>query len=276
MVSPLINQGDRPNYQTSQDDQKPTNIGYWIDTGGVGVKPDAIYIFVIIYNTNDLQFFHPMARVQLVYPKIPDSKNCLWEHCIAFEKYDGTNLHWVWESELGWYAFGTRRDRFDLDDMGIAQFNKAHPGLEEAPEIFNRDFAASLERVFQEKFNCQYPEITVFTEFLGTNSFAGMHRRDDPKQLILFDVQIDKYIITPEQFIQYFSQLHIPRVVYRGKITGQFIDDIREGKYGVAEGVICKGGGSNGNNGWMVKIKTYAYMNKLQQAFKDDWKTYWE
>ena len=40
----------------------------------------------------------------LVYPKIPDSKNCPHEQCVAFEKYDGTNLHWVWEVELGWYA----------------------------------------------------------------------------------------------------------------------------------------------------------------------------
>ncbi|MEH1800775.1 RNA ligase family protein [Nostoc sp.] len=217
-----------------------------------------------------------MARVQLVYPKIPDSKNCPWERCIAFEKYDGTNLHWVWEPELGWYAFGTRRDRFDLDDMGIAQFNKAHPGLEEAAEIFNRDFAKSLERLFRENLNYQYPEITVFTELFGTNSFAGMHRKDDQKKLILFDVQTEKYIINPEQFIQDFSHLDIAQVVYRGKLTSQFIDDVREGKYGVAEGVICKGGSSNSNNLWMVKIKTYAYMEKLQQAFKDDWETYWE
>ncbi|WP_236141170.1 hypothetical protein [Nostoc sp. CMAA1605] len=88
-----------------------------------------------------------MVKVQLAYPKIPDSKNCPWERCIAFEKYDGTNLHWVWDCELGWYAFGTRRDRFDLDDMGIAQFNQAHPGLETATEIFQKDFAIPLETV---------------------------------------------------------------------------------------------------------------------------------
>ncbi len=113
-----------------------------------------------------------MARVQLAYPKIPDSKNCPLERCIAFEKYDGTNLHWVYEVELGWYASGTRRDRFDLDEMGIAEFNCAHPGLEEAHLIFRRDFASSLETIFRnnQQYNC--PEITVFTEFFGPNSFA--------------------------------------------------------------------------------------------------------
>ena len=216
-----------------------------------------------------------MSRVKLVYPKIPDSKNCPLKRCIAFEKYDGTNLHWVWEVELGWYAFGTRRDRFDLDDMGIADFNAAHPGLEEATDIFRKDFAHSLETLFRNNPQYNYPEITVFTEFLGTNSFAGMHKKDDVKQLILFDVQAGKGIISPEQFIRDFSEFNIARVVYRGKLTGKFIDDVREGKYGVDEGVVCKGG-STADELWMVKIKTYAYMTKLQQAFKDDWENYWE
>jgi hypothetical protein len=216
-----------------------------------------------------------MVRVQLVYPKIPDSKNCPWERCIAFEKYDGTNLHWVWNVQLGWYAFGTRRDRFDLDEQGIAQFHAAHPGLEEAPEIFNRDFASTLEKVFREKANYQYLEITVFTEFFGMNSFAGMHKQDDPKQLIIFDVQTDKVIIHPEQFLQDFSGLNISRVVYRGKLTGKFIQDVREAKYDVTEGVICKGG-KNINGLWIVKIKTYSYQKKLQEFFKNDWESYWE
>ncbi|HAZ42997.1 MAG TPA: hypothetical protein DDW76_01975 [Cyanobacteria bacterium UBA11369] len=216
-----------------------------------------------------------MPRVKLVYPKISDSKNSPFKQCIAFEKYDGTNLHWVWEPELGWYAFGTRRDRFDLDDRGIAEFNLAHPGLSEAPELFLKDFAKSLETIFlnNPQYNC--PEIAVFTEFFGLNSFAGMHQNDDPKQLILFDVQTDNGMISPFEFIQDFSRLNIARVVYRGKLTGKFIDDVREGKYGVAEGVVCKGGSSS-KDLWMVKIKTYAYMQRLQQAFKRDWEKYWE
>lgn len=103
-----------------------------------------------------------------------------------------------------------------------------------------------------------------------------MHKKDEAKQLILFDVQTDKGIIHPEQFIRDFSELNIPKVVYRGKLTGKFIDDVRQGKYAVAEGVVCKGGNSNSNQVWMVKIKTYAYMKKLQQAFKDNWENYWE
>ncbi|HEY9850758.1 MAG TPA: RNA ligase family protein [Leptolyngbyaceae cyanobacterium] len=216
-----------------------------------------------------------MSRIKLVYPKIPDSKNCPLEQCIAFEKYDGTNLHWVWETELGWYAFGTRRDRFDLDEMGIAQFNAAHPGLEEAPIFFKEHFANQLENIFKNNPKYHSPEITVFTEFLGLNSFAGMHQKNDQKQLILFDVETARGIINPFQFIEDFRELNIARVVYRGKLTGKFIDDVREGKYNVSEGVVCKGGKTN-DKLWMVKIKTNAYMNRLQQTFQDDWENYWE
>ncbi|NMG06674.1 RNA ligase family protein [Brasilonema sp. UFV-L1] len=216
-----------------------------------------------------------MARIQLVYPKIPGSKNCPSGRCIAFEKYDGTNLHWIWEPELGWYGFGTRRDRFDLDDMGITEFNAAHPGLEAAPTLFQTSLAAPLDQLFRENPAYNSPEITVFTEFLGANSFAGMHKPNDPKQLILFDVETTQGIIGPEQFVQDFSAFPIARIVYRGKLTGQFVEDVRAGKYGVAEGVVCKGGSSSADL-WMVKIKTNAYLTRLQQAFQDDWENYWE
>lgn len=216
-----------------------------------------------------------MARIPLAYPKIPDSRNSPSIKCVAFEKYDGTNLHWVWERELGWYAFGLRRNRYDLDEIGIAQFNQEHPGLEEAPLIFARDFAEPLATIFTENQLYNFPEITVFTEFLGSNSFAGKHKKDDPKKLILFDVQTESGMIVPSQFVLDFSALNIARVVYRGKLTGKFIEDVRQGKYNVNEGVVCKGG-SNPYQLWMVKIKTNAYREKLKQAFADNWENYWE
>lgn len=46
------------------------------------------------------------------------------------------------------------------------------------------------------------------------------------------------------------------------------------GKYGVAEGVVSKGGSGDGLG--MVKIKTYTYMEKLKRVFKDRWGDYWE
>jgi hypothetical protein len=63
--------------------------------------------------------------------------------------------------------------------------------------------------------------------------------------------------------------------VYEGKLTGTFTEDVRRGKYEVAEGVVCKGG-SGGDDVWMVKIKTSAYLERLKQAFADRWEEYWE
>lgn len=216
-----------------------------------------------------------MARVKLAYPKIPGSTNAPSARCVAFEKYDGTNLHWVWDRELGWYAFGMRRARFDLDESGIAEFDARHPGYPDAPALFLRDFAQPLDTISREDSTYDSSEITAFTEYLGPNSFAGLHRADDPKRLVLFDVETEHGIIGPEQFVRDFGAFGIARVVYRGKLTGKFIHEVREGKYGVAEGVVCKGG-SGGEDLWMVKVKTNAYMERLKQAFQDDWEKYWE
>ena len=42
----------------------------------------------------------------LHYPKIPSSsKPAPIGKCVAFEKLDGTNLHWCWDRDFGWHAF---------------------------------------------------------------------------------------------------------------------------------------------------------------------------
>lgn len=212
----------------------------------------------------------------LHYPKIPGSRNAPDGKCIAFEKYDGTNLHWDWERDFGWHAFGTRRDSFNLTPDGIGQFADQHGQLAEAPEVFLSTLAGELEQVFLEVPSYrECRQAKVFTEFLGPNSFAGLHRDSDPKELILFDVSIDTdELISPFTFVEDFGHLRIARVVYEGRLTGKFAEEIRTGKYGVNEGVICKGG--SGEARWMVKIKTYEYLERLKQAFADRWEDYWE
>ena len=205
-----------------------------------------------------------MARTSLTYPKILDSRDAPLGQCIAFEKYDGTNLHWVWEKELGWYAFGMRRNRYDFDSQGIAEFCANHPGYEEAVPIFEREFLKPLLYLFVRNKFYDSNQITVFTEFLGANSFAGLHHANDPKFLVLFDVQTASGMLSPEQFVEDFANLNIARVVYRGKLTGKFADDVRTGKYDVAEGVVCKG--VNRGAVWMAKIKTNAYQHRFERG----------
>ncbi len=194
---------------------------------------------------------------------------------MAFEKYDGTNLHWCWD--FGWHTFGTRRDEFNLSPNGLALFVQSHPGLDDCVSLFQSTLAEGLQRLFHENdFYRPFGSIKVFTEFFGPHSFAGMHQAADVKQPVLFDVQAEPFgMIGPEQFVADLGTLPSARVVYRGKFTGQFAEDVRRGKYDVQEGVVCKGG-KGGPDGWMAKIKTYAYLEKLKAAFADRWEDYWE
>lgn len=75
----------------------------------------------------------------------------------------------------------------------------------------------------------------------------------------------------PQEFIKLFSgKVEIPRVIYTGNLSDQFINDVRENKYDVFEGVICKGterSGAYRGNVWMAKIKTKAYFDKLYAKY---------
>jgi len=213
----------------------------------------------------------------LHYAKIPGSRNAPDGRCIAFEKYDGTNLHWEWDREFGWHSFGPRREEFNLTEDGMKLFAERHEHLRQAIEVFPGALATGIEEVLQDNPNYRdFQQIKVFTEFLGKNSFAGLHKMDDTKELRLFDVWVEPFgMVGPSQFVADFGHLTSARVVYEGKLTGKFMEDVRLGKYKVNEGVVCKGG-SGGSDVWMIKIKTYAYMERLKSAFADRWEEYWE
>lgn len=202
----------------------------------------------------------------LHYPKIPASKACQLGPCVIFDKIDGTNLHWDWERDYGWHAFGTRRDSFNLLDAGIHDFEKYHPNLKGCAALFLETLAVKLEQAIP----TEVQSLTAFAEYAGPNSFAGSHDSEDPKSLILFDVTQDGRMLGPYDFLQRYGHLPIPRVIYRGKFKGQVLEDVYEGRLGVAEGVVVKG------DGWMAKIKTRAYQEKLKSRFGESWQDYWE
>ncbi|MFD3164761.1 RNA ligase family protein [Herpetosiphon sp. NSE202] len=137
--------------------------------------------------------------------------------------------------------------------------------------------AQPLAEILLRNANYQaYNEIRVFTEFFAPNSFAGLHKTADPKELRLFDVWLEGYgFIGPQQFSADFASLNSARVVYEGTLTGQFFEDVRNGKFDVHEGVVCKGG-TGGSDLWMIKIKTRQYQALLKLAFAERWEAYWE
>lgn len=209
----------------------------------------------------------------LKYPKIPDGKNCPLKKCVAFEKYDGTNFHWKWSG--GWREFGTRRTKFAFDNVGEEYFQQAHPGLEGAPEAFY-EAAEKLDEYLHNKYWTPDTEneIIIFSEFFGPNSFAGSHKEEDIKQHIIFDVMVNGKLLSPEDFIKDYQPFNIAKVVYSGKYTGQFVEDVRKGKYTSGEGVVCKG--IVDGQVYMTKIKTNSYLERLKYEFPKEWQNYWE
>lgn len=198
----------------------------------------------------------------LQYPSIVGcARSPLNKPCIAFYKYDGSNLRWEWSPKKGWNKFGTRRQLFDAS---TPLYNQAIP-------IFMEQLADEL--VYRTKQIVKNPErITAFTEFFGESSFAGNHDENEPKELKLFDVFLfKKGFVLPKQFVEVYGDMpQAAEIVYEGNLNKKFITDVQKSEYPVFEGVIAKG------NDFMVKIKTDAYFERLRHKFADKWEEYGE
>jgi hypothetical protein len=196
------------------------------------------------------------------YPSIIGSAGApLGKPCIAFYKYDGSNLRWEWSPKQGWHKFGTRHQLFDRSD----------PVFGPAIPIFLDTMGDEIvRRVKEQDRNIQ--RITAFTEYFGPGSFAGRHVEGEQMELRLIDVFLFKKAFIPaRQFVKMFGDAPwCAEVVYEGNLNKQFILDVRDGKYPVWEGVIAKG------DGFMVKIKTNAYFAKLNEVYGTDYRKYWE
>jgi len=195
------------------------------------------------------------------------------EHCLAFYKYDGSNIRAEWSSKRGWYKFGSRKVLMD----------RTHP-LGDAIDIFLNTYGDDLEKVFRKNKmfrNCQ--NVTVFGEYFGQNSFAGWHDDKDEKEIVLFDVSIHKQgIMPPATFVKMFGHLKIPEIIYEGKFNESFIQAVKDNKFGLNEGVVVKGllpKGRPPHNLWMAKVKTREWIDRLKKEYRenpDKFKNVWQ
>jgi hypothetical protein len=213
-------------------------------------------------------------KIALAYPKIPDTTGFLPKQCMAFEKYDGTNIHWVLKTNNS-VQFGTRRDRFDANKEGWLAFNKAHPGLEDLEHAWSK-VSSDIKREVWNVFS--WKEAIVFTEYFGPSSFAGEHKPNEKHELKVIDLQVEGVMIDPKFIRERFYYLPQAKLLYEGKYSGQLVEDIRRGKYTKGEGAVLKGMHTVGNFATlhMAKVKTDQYMRSLQFKFKENWKDHWE
>lgn len=195
------------------------------------------------------------------YDKIPYWNQGLFDQdCIAFDKIDGSNMRFEWGRKRGWYKFGTRSIMIDRSSEHLGK------GI----DIFLDKYGDNLDRVFREKYK-RVESFVVFAEFVGENSFAGQHEESDKKDVILFDVsQYKRGIISPYEFVENFGHLHIPKIIYNGKYTHEFIDSIKNNDFNLKEGVICKGmtkTKKDGNIIWMSKVKSLQWLEEVRKKF---------
>lgn len=201
------------------------------------------------------------------YPSIPGYKDALHkigEYTFCFNKLDGSNLRFQFNKKHGWNKFGSRTRLLDRTDPILG------PGI----DIFLNKYSEALEKKFFDTREFKEAgEMICFGEFYGPSSFAGTHVQSEQKDVVLFDVNIHKKgLLDPREFIKNFGDLHIPDLIFEGKLTKAFIDGIVDGQYPVVEGAIAKGG--SGHKLWSLKIKCQSYLDKLKNTFPKNWEQY--
>lgn len=175
----------------------------------------------------------------------------------AFDKLDGSQIRIEWSRKRGFYKFGSKHVLIDETHV-----------LGEAPNLFREKYTDSLEKIFRTHKDFRNADkMTVFAEFVGKGAGVGVNQ-PDTNDITIFDVAHPKYgIIIPKLFLEYFSHIDIPKVLYIGNYTKQFADEVFNGYYDVVEGVICKGTHRQygSEQVWMVKAKTQKWLLDLKQ-----------
>jgi len=151
----------------------------------------------------------------------------------AFDKLDGSNLRFEWSKKRGFYKSGSRNVMID----------EKHEQFGKGVRIFKEKYEEHLSKVFSSKKYRDVLSFVCYAEFLGKKSSFGQHEFDsDVFDVVLFD--IDRYkkgFIHPRDFVDDFGHTGIPRLVYTGNLTKEFVQRVKNNEFDLSEGVICKG-----------------------------------
>lgn len=201
------------------------------------------------------------------YPSINFwNKGILGASVWVFEKLDGSSIRAEWNKKQGWYKFGSKKVMIDEQEYWLG----------ESVKLFKEKYGESLAKIFREDKEIRNRDnVTVFYEYFGYNTFAGLQINTDKKDVVLFDVSPHKMgLLTPKQFIEKFES--VDTAMYLGKhiFNKSLVQRIFEGdQLGLSlrqetyEGVVCKGVVKTKGRDkiWMVKLKTKDWLTKLKQ-----------
>lgn len=198
------------------------------------------------------------------YPSITTSIDFSKVHYL-FDKLDGSNIRAEWSPKKGFYKFGSRTQLLVPEQAAL------YPSI----EIIQNKFADEIGRRCTK---AKFERAVCFFEYLGPSSFAGSH--SDPgadMDAVLIDVDVyKKGLMGPRQFVEFTDGMHVPLMLYRGKISEDLFHEIRESRTaGITfEGVIGKSEEKGKNGHDMFKIKTYNWLNKLREYCNGDEELY--
>lgn len=189
---------------------------------------------------------------------LEDYENYYGESCLAYYKYDGTNMRFLWTAKNGWCRFGTRNTLIDRNTLLYSQ----------AIDVFDQKYKEYLTWMIKnDQLFKGAKEVLAFAEFFGPNSFAGQHKLADKKELMLIDVNIStKGFIDPFTFRDKFKGIDAAKVIYEGEFDADFAHTIRHqglntDRQPLFEGSVIKGGAKH--KLWMVKVKNKHYIDEL-------------
>lgn len=180
----------------------------------------------------------------------------------AFSKLDGSNVRCEWHPKKGFWKFGSRTQL--LDEKSSELGAKAVPLMKAQEEEFTRVFKKA-----------KIQEATLFFEFFGPSSFAGVHNfQEEGLRTVLIDCCVyKKGFLLPQEFIKLFSgEVEHAEHLYTGNVSEEFVKSVKESTLeGMAfEGVICKGAPlKNGYQPHMFKVKSNAWIERVKALYTD-------
>ena len=187
------------------------------------------------------------------------------QYAYGFRKFDGSNFCAEWNKKLskksqftnGFGKFGTRTQ----------MIKNANNPFVEAVNIFMDKYSKKLDEIFtSEKIFRGVDTITVYGEFFGEHSFAGQHNWEEDHDLVIFDMFLyKKDFLKPGDFIDIFSHIEKPKVIFKGILTEEIIDLVQKNAFNLEEGVVFKG--VQDNKVWMAKLKTNAWLEKVRALY---------
>jgi hypothetical protein len=116
----------------------------------------------------------------------------------------------------------------------------------------------------------RWDRAVCFFEFLGDNSFAGVHV-EEPHRLALFDVGLGDSLLDPRDFYKsFYGNVPTPQLLERGNFNHDLERSVRESTLpGMTfEGVVVKGAPRrSGGLPVMFKCKSQAWIDKLNSLY---------